>query len=151
MSSQGDFQGEVFGFFTEIGIISQLSSALLASCLPDGMHPSHFAILNHLTLRGDGKSPIRIAAAMQVTKNTMTHSIKVLEGRGFIDVQPDPDDGRAKRVMLTEAGRAFREQAIAAVAAKFGDIIGPDQLEQMRRTRPDLVALRAHLDENRRS
>lgn len=150
MTSKGDIPGEVFGFFTEIGIIAQLSNALLAACLPDGVHPSHFAILNHLTRMGDGKSPIRIAAAMQVTKNTMTHSLKVLEGRGFIEVQPDLDDRRAKRVLLTAAGRAFRQEAIEAVSAMFEDMIGPDQLDQMRRTRPDLARLRKHLDDNRR-
>ena len=143
--------GEVFGFFNEIGIISQLSNALLAACLPDGVHPSHFAILNHLARMGDGKPPIRIASAMQVTKNTMTHSLKVLEGRGFIDVRPDPNDGRGKLVYLTEAGQAFRGEAIQAVSARFRDIIGPEQLEQMRRTLPDLAALRAHLDSNRQS
>ncbi len=150
MTSKGDIPGEVFGFFTEIGIIAQLSNALLAACLPDGVHPSHFAILNHLTRMGDGKSPIRIAAAMQVTKNTMTHSLKVLEGRGFIEVQPDPVDRRAKRVLLTDAGRAFRQEAIGAVSAMFAGLIGPDQLDQMRRTQPDLALLRKHLDDNRR-
>ncbi len=140
---------EIFGFFTEIGIINQLSTALLAKSLPDGVHPSHFSILNHLVRTGDGKSPVRIASAMQVTKNTMTHSLKVLEDRAFITVKPDPEDGRAKLVYLTEAGRAFREDAIAKVSAKFGTLIGQDQLDIMRRTVGDLTAMRRHLDDNR--
>ena len=140
---------EIFGFFTEIGIINQLSTALLAKSLPDGVHPSHFSILNHLVRTGDGKSPVRIASAMQVTKNTMTHSLKVLEDRAFITVKPDPEDGRAKLVYLTEAGRAFREDAIAIVSTKFGTLIGPDQLDIMRRTVGDLTAMRRHLDDNR--
>ena len=70
---------EVFGFFTEIGIINQLSTALFAKSLPNGVHPSHFSILNHLARRGDGTPPLRIASAMQVTKNTMTHSLNVLQ------------------------------------------------------------------------
>jgi DNA-binding MarR family transcriptional regulator len=150
-ANAGGNPAEVFGFFTEIGIISQLSSAMLAACLPDGVHPSHFAILNHLTQRGDGRSPNRIASAMQVPKNTMTHSLKVLEGRGLIAVEPDPDDGRAKIVMLTDAGRQFRSEAIAATAAMFGKVIGPEQRDQMRRMQPDLAALRKHLDDNRQT
>ena len=140
---------EVFGFFNEIGIINQLSTAILAKCLPDGVHPSHFAIVNHLVRTGDGKSPVRIAAAMQVTKNTMTHSLKVLEDRKFIRVEPDPEDGRGKLVRLTDAGRGFREAAIASVLARFGDIVGPEQYEIMGRVRGDLEVLRKHLDENR--
>ena len=140
---------EVFGFFTEIGIINQLSTALFAKSLPDGVHPSHFSILNHLVLRGDGKPPLRIASAMQVTKNTMTHSLKVLQHKGYIDVQPDPNDGRGKLVFLTETGRSFREDAIVRVSAMFKDTIGEDQIAIMRRIRNDLEQMRKHLDNNR--
>jgi DNA-binding MarR family transcriptional regulator len=140
---------QVFSFFTEIGIISQLSSALLAQALPDGVHPSHFAIINHLARMGDGKSPMRIAAAMQVTKNTMTHSLKVLQGREFIAIAPDPEDGRGKLVYLTNQGRAFRDKAITDVSAMFGDLLAPEHIVIMAKLRPDLATLRKHLDENR--
>jgi DNA-binding MarR family transcriptional regulator len=140
---------EVFGFFTEIGIINQLSTALFAKSLPNGVHPSHFSILNHLARRGDGKPPLRIASAMQVTKNTMTHSLKVLQERGYIDVQPDPNDGRGKLVYLTETGRIFRGEAIALVTETFKKIIAGEQIALMRRIRSDLEQMRKHLDDNR--
>jgi len=149
VSEENTTAAEVFGFFTEIGIISQLSNAMLAKSLPDGVHPSHFSILNHLVRTGDGKPPVRIASAMQVTKNTMTHSLKVLQDRGYITVAPDPEDGRGKLVYLTDAGRGFRDQAIVNVSGVFGHIIGPDQLGIMRRIGGDLQEIRRHLDENR--
>lgn len=149
MSEDNGTADEVFGFFTEIGIINQLSTAMFAKSLPDGVHPSHFAILNHLSRRGDGKAPLQIASAMQVTKNTMTHSLKVLQDRGYIDVQPDPEDGRGKRVYLTDTGRGFREEAIALVSEQFRQIIGSSQIAIMRRTRGDLEQMRQHLDNNR--
>lgn len=149
MSEDNGTADEVFGFFTEIGIINQLSTAMFAKSLPDGVHPSHFAILNHLSRRGDGKAPLQIASAMQVTKNTMTHSLKVLQDRGYIDVQPDPEDGRGKRVYLTDTGRGFREEAIALVSEQFRQIIGSRQIAIMRRTRGDLEQMRQHLDNNR--
>ena len=149
MSEENTTADEMFGFFTEIGIINQLSTAILAKHLPDGIHPSHFSILNHLVRLGDGKPPVRIASAMQVTKNTMTHSLKVLQDRGYITVAPDPDDGRGKLVYLTASGRTFRNQAIANVSEGFEHIIGPDQLGIMRRIGGDMKELRKHLDENR--
>ena len=150
MSDKLDADGiEVFGFFNEVGIINQLSTALLAECLPDGVHPSHFSIINHLVRMGDGKPPVRIAKAMQVTKNTMTHSLKVLEDRNFIKVVPDPNDGRGKLVRLTDTGRAFREEAIARVLERFGSIIEPEHRQIMRRIIGDLAVIRRHLDENR--
>ncbi len=140
---------EVFAFFTEIGIISQLSTALLAKTLPDDVHPSHFAIVNHLYRVGNGWTPVRIAAAMQVTKTTMSHSIKVLEGRGLIELRPDPEDGRAKQVFITEKGRAFRQKAIQKVVARFGHVLEPEHRAFMTRILGDLETLRRHLDENR--
>jgi len=149
VSDDNNNPAEVFGFFTEIGIIQQLSNAMLAKSLPDGVHPSHFAILNHLSRVGNGRPPARIAAAMQVSKNTMTHSLKVLQDRGYITVSPDPADGRGKLVYLTDTGRTFRDHAIAKVSKVFGHVIGPDQIAIMRRTRDDLAQLRQHLDQNR--
>lgn len=150
MTDAQDREGmEVFGFFNEVAILNQLSTTILAECLPDGVHPSHFAIVNHLVRTGDGKSPIRIAAAMQVTKNTMTHSLKVLSERGFISVEPDPEDGRAKVVRLTETGRRFREAAIGNALDRFGQVIEPEHLEIMARIVGDLQVLRRHLDANR--
>ncbi|QUJ78003.1 MarR family transcriptional regulator [Sulfitobacter albidus] len=122
---------------------------MFAKSLPDGVHPSHFSILNHLARLGDDKPPARIASAMQVTKNTMTHSLKVLQSRGYIEVRPDPQDGRGKRVFLTPEGRAFRDSAIGKVSELFGDVIGAEQIAIMRRTHADLVKMRKHLDENR--
>ena len=142
--------GDVFAFFNEIGIIGQLSSSLFAKTLPDNVHPSHFSILNHLVRLGDGKTPIRIAEAMQVTKMTMTHSLKVLTEKGFIDVRPNPDDARGKLVFLTEMGRAFRDRAIADVTAEFQDLLTAEQVALMAELRPSLIAIRKHLDANRR-
>ena len=140
---------QVFATFNEIGIINQLATALLAASLPDGVHPSHFSIVNHLVRMGDGKTPIRIASAMQVTKNTMTHSLKVLEGRGFIEIRANPEDGRGKLVFLTEAGRAFRDVSIAQLVDRFAPIITDDIRASLTRIAPDLARIRAHLDENR--
>lgn len=149
MSKDDDPANEVFGFFNEIGIINQLSTAMLSKSLPNGVHPSHFSILNHLVRMGDGKSPMRIASAMQVTKNTMTHSLQVLTNRGYITVASDPEDGRGKLVYLTDKGREFRDQSIDRVTSAFNHVIGPEQLDIMRRISNDLIEMRKHLDESR--
>ena len=149
MRDDDETAAEVFGFFNEIGIIGQLSTAMLAQSLPDGVHPSHFSILNHLVRTGDGKSPVRIASAMQVKKNTMTHSLKVLQDRGYVSVVADTEDGRGKLVHLTDAGRNFRDHAIHRVVETFGHVMGREQLDIMRRTRGDLEKMRRHLDQSR--
>jgi DNA-binding MarR family transcriptional regulator len=140
---------EIFAFFNEIGIIAQLSQALLAKVLPDGVHPSHFSIVNHLVRLGDGKPPAKIASAMQVTKATMTHSLQVLEKRGFIETRPSVEDARSKLVYLTEAGRGFQHEAITGVVAAFGQVLSAQDVAVMRDVMPGLVAIRKLLDDNR--
>jgi DNA-binding MarR family transcriptional regulator len=140
---------EMFEFFNEIGIISQLSSALFSKSLPNGMHVSHFSILNHLVRLGDGRTPVEIANAFQVTKATMTHSLGVLERLGFVSVEPNPKDGRSKLVKLTQQGHAFRNQAITIVVPAFQHILAEMDAEQLLDLLPHLRKLRQILDRAR--
>jgi DNA-binding MarR family transcriptional regulator len=139
----------LFEFFNEIGIISQLSAALFAKSLPDGIHVSHFSILNHLARLGDGRTPVQIASAFQVTKATMTHSLSVLEGRGFIRMEPNPADGRSKLVWLTQAGSAFRDTAIESLRPAFAPLSRQLEAERLLAIIPDLRRVREILDRMR--
>lgn len=123
--------GAIFGFFNEIGIVAQLSGALFGRLVPQNIHLSHFIVLNHLTRMGDGRTPVEIANALQVTKATMTHTLAVLGKHDFITIEAHPTDGRSKVVRLTPAGRTFRDEAIASMAPAFqylADNIGVDEL-----------------------
>lgn len=145
----GDKPSNAFAFFTEVGIINQLCKALIGKILPDGVHPSHFAIVIHLARQGDGQTPLRIANAMQVTKATMSHSLKVLEKRGFMETRPSETDARSKQVFLTEAGWAFHADAIEASARAFRRFVRDEHRQAMSDALPALVAIRKLLDENR--
>jgi DNA-binding MarR family transcriptional regulator len=138
-----------FAFFREIGILSQLSSAMLAAVLPDGIHPSHFGVVSHLNAKGRPQTPVQIASAMQVTKNTMTHTLRVLSSHGLIDVEPNPEDARGKLVRLTPAGQDFLTRAQRAVVGRFQALFGAEHYAIMHDTLEDLHRLRTHLDDNR--
>jgi DNA-binding MarR family transcriptional regulator len=144
-----DANPQLFEFFNEIGIISQLASAFFSKHLPNGMHVAHFSILNHLVRLGDRRTPVQIAQAFQVTKATMTHSLGVLEKHGFIAIEPNPGDGRSKLVILTPTGRAFREQAIAAVGPAFAPVMAQLNADDLLSMLPGLRKVRQILDENR--
>ena len=96
---------EIFNFFTEIGIIAQLSQTQFERLMPSGMTIAQFTVLNHCVRVGDGKSPARLAHAFQVTKGTMTSTLHRLEQKGLVAIHPDPADGRSKIVRITETGR----------------------------------------------
>jgi DNA-binding MarR family transcriptional regulator len=62
--------------------------------------------LGLLVTLGDG--PVRVtelAAAERLAQPTVTLLVKGLEARGLVERGPDPDDGRAVLVRVTDAGR----------------------------------------------
>jgi DNA-binding MarR family transcriptional regulator len=139
----------IFTFFNEVGIVSQLSQAFLNRHLPEGLHASHFATLNHLRRVGNGRTPQAIASAMQVTKATMTHTLGVLEKRGLIEIRANPDDGRSKNVFLTADGRIFLQTAIATVTEGLAAVAPHLDRKALELAIPTLQSVRKTLDEER--
>ncbi len=139
----------LFEFFNEIGIIEQLSRALLEARLPHGLIAPHFTVLNHLTRLGDGRAPIDMARAFQVPKTTLTHTLKGLEDRGLIEMLPNPKDGRSKLVHITEAGTQLRNDVIASMGPDFQRLSEGFELSRLTDILPVLRDLRVFLDEDR--
>jgi DNA-binding MarR family transcriptional regulator len=139
----------LFAFFNEVAIIGQLAGSLFERRLPDGFLVSHFGVLNHLVRLGDGKTPLTLARAFQVPKTTMTHTLAGLEKAGLIRFAPNPKDGRSKRVMLTETGRAFRDEAIARLGPDLQAIARAISHDRVAAVLPLLAELRGWLDRER--
>lgn len=135
-----------FTFFTEIGIIAQLSQTLLERSLPDGLRLPNFGVLNHFSRLGGEHSPAKLARAFQVTKGAMTNTLQRLEARGLVEVRPDPSDGRAKRVHITRKGRQVRDKAIAALTPALAGLETRFAAEQFRNSLPFLEQVRRYLD-----
>lgn len=113
-----------FEFFNEIGIIEQLARTAVERVLPRGITLSQFSVLNNFVRLGGERSPAGLASAFQVTRQTMTNTLQRLEAAGLVTSRPDPADGRAKIITITEAGRAMRQRCIEAQApllAELGD------------------------------
>lgn len=138
-----------FGVFNEIGIIEQLSRALLEARLPKGLIAPHFAVLNHLTRVADGRTPVELARAFQVPKTSMTHTVAGLEKHGLVDVRPNPNDGRSKCVWLTDKGAATRLQVIADMNPEFEVLTQGFDTDKLVEILPVLTELRKFLDDHR--
>jgi DNA-binding MarR family transcriptional regulator len=138
-----------FRFMTEIGIIHQLGSTVMERSLHDGLTLPQFAVLNHLVRSGHHQSPIELARAMQVTKATMSSTLGRLERKGLISSNPDPQDGRSRRIATTAKGRKGRDRAIEAIATHLASVekqIGTSALEA---ALPLLEQVRRLLDDQR--
>lgn len=105
----------IFQLFNEIGIINQLSTRMFERVLPTGMTQAQFTVLNHFVRLGlKEKSPAELASAFQITRPTMTSTLARMERAGLVTVRADPDDGRAKRVSVTDKGYAMQADCIRA-------------------------------------
>nr|WP_172606620.1 MarR family transcriptional regulator [Pantoea coffeiphila] len=57
-------------------------------------------------------SPTELFSTLMVTSGTMTHRLKRLETRGFIERVPNAQDARSMLVKLTESGRELIDRAV---------------------------------------
>lgn len=78
-----------------------------------------------------------LAAQAQVTKATAGFIVDQLERSGLARRVPDPDDGRARLVTITDKGQhAVRLAAdeVASVEAEWTAHLGPRRMRQLRQT-----------------
>ncbi|PHS22942.1 MAG: MarR family transcriptional regulator [Robiginitomaculum sp.] len=138
-----------FTVFTEIGIISQLSQNALERALPDGLRMAHFNVLTHFVRRGQSQNPTELAKAFQVTKGAMTNTLNRLSGRGLVQIRANANDGRGKRVFITDAGRAMHGRALAAITPVMHEALSTFGQAEFEAALPFLARLRETLDSAR--
>jgi DNA-binding MarR family transcriptional regulator len=56
----------------------------------------------------DGIRLTELAARSEMTHQSMSELVGILEQRGYVERRPDPSDGRARLVCLTAEGRELR-------------------------------------------
>lgn len=79
-----------------------------------------------------------------MTKQAFGEHVASLEQHGYLTRVPDPGDGRAKLVVPTERGRAALAEArriFAELEAEWAELVGPEELEALRRTLTRITAL----------
>ena len=78
-----------------------------------GLPYAQFAVLSHLaSLPGKPWTVSALAAALEAGQPGVSKILQRLSVKGLVDTEPDPRDGRVRRVRLTAEGRdAFRRAA----------------------------------------
>lgn len=74
----------------------------LASRGHDAIRPAHAKVFEHIGRHGARVADM--AAAAQITKQSMGELVGDLEAAGYVERTADPADGRAKIVRLTDDG-----------------------------------------------
>lgn len=131
--------------FSELFMADQLARNKLSKVLPKGMELSHFTVLNHLYQLSDPRTPAQLAKSFALTRGAMTNTLNKLEWAGHVHVSPDWDDARRKQVVISPAGRAARDAALAAIAPIVGKIVDKVGEDSVRGAVPVLRELRRSL------
>lgn len=88
------------------------------------------------SLDPDGTRITDLADRAGVTKQATSQLVQDLEDRGYVARRPDPEDGRSKRVFLTEAGRDVVRAARAGrrrIEETWSGHLGEEGLTSLRR------------------
>ena len=98
------------------------------------LRSTHTTLLSNIDLAG---SSVTIAAERAgITKQAMGRLAAELEGAGYIRVQRDPKDARARILQLTKAGRRLMLDSLEIMAElerRYARSVGRDELDAVLR------------------
>lgn len=101
---------------------------------PYGLTIGQFGLLSSLS-RSSGVGVGVLAERLAADASTVSRLLRPLEAAGLIVLGPDPDDGRAKAIRLTDAGYEKRRAAVAgwtAAQAQIENALGDGRLAALR-------------------
>ena len=107
----------------------------------DDLQPAHFTLIRYPTMAG--LRPSQLAEEAGLSKQAVNDLLRQLEAKGYLALEPDPADGRARRIALTPRGSALMEcsrAAAQAVAEDWARAVGPQRFAAVRQTLLDYIA-----------
>ena len=113
--------------------INELVSDTLAERGFAGFRTAHGMIGQHIADHGSRITELAVLA--QVSKPTVVSLVDDLERLGYVERRPDPSDGRAKLVCLTERGLRAQEQAreiVAGIEHDWSALVGSRHFATLR-------------------
>jgi DNA-binding MarR family transcriptional regulator len=118
---------------------TELFDRLVAAGLEDARVPH-----THVTayIKADGSRLTELAAQARMTLPAMSELVDDLQRIGIVERRPDPSDGRAKLICLTDAGwQAMRtaRRVIAEIEADYAQLVGGERFEAAAQTLDELL------------
>jgi DNA-binding MarR family transcriptional regulator len=107
------------------------------------VRPSYGSILVPL-FEEDGLRMGELAHRSRLSKQTMTTMVRLLERDGLVRREPDPDDRRASRVLLTRKARRFQpvaERTLAELASLARQRLGERRLASVQHALKEWVEI----------
>ena len=122
-------------------LVTELHAQLAAKGYPD-IPATYTIVFAHIDTQGIRLS--ELAKRAQLTKQLVTYLVTALEERGYVERVPDPHDGRAKIVRLTERGRQAAQigsEIIEGIERAWAASLGPEDMDELRSLLERLVGV----------
>lgn len=106
----------------------------------EDVRPAHITLLRWPGPHG--RRPGEVAADVQISKQRVNDLLRDLERMGYLSLERDPNDSRARIIRLTPRGRRLHETAIgihAQIEAEWSQSIGTRRYQQVRRALVDMI------------
>lgn len=107
----------------------------------DGLRATHSPVLRHLPAEGGRVADV--ARASGLAKQSVAYVVEDLVALGYLRSEPDPDDGRARRLRYTARGLkllAALADASQALEDELAASLGPERLQRLRDALEALLA-----------
>lgn len=118
-----------------LAITRQLESRIMESLVETHQHRGlRLSFEPYISLTADGGRRLSsIAEHLGITRQAANAVVNELESLGYVRRAPDPVDGRAKQVILTEAGEKLRADGLevaAGLEAEYEACLGVPRFEE---------------------
>jgi DNA-binding MarR family transcriptional regulator len=114
-------------------IRQRIATGVLAAGFTD-VRPTHVTLFRWPG--PDGRRPSEVAADVQISKQRVNDLLRDLERLGYLSLELDPVDSRARIIRLTDRGRQLHRTAIAIhaqIETEWSQAIGQQRYQQLRR------------------
>lgn len=105
------------------------------------LRPGHGCVFGTITAEGERLTVL--AERANLTKQAVGEVVSELERAGYVERVPDPQDGRAKIIRLTERGEAawtYGQNLIRSVREQWGERYGKERVDTMVELLHEIIA-----------
>jgi DNA-binding MarR family transcriptional regulator len=121
-------------------LIDEVFAKLVAAGFDD-LRPVHQPILRDVLT--SSLRPSELGARLGLSKQAANDLVREFEAKGYITLEPDRDDGRAKRIVATERGWQASDTAQAsstAVGRRWAELVGDERYAVFEEVLREIVA-----------
>ncbi len=131
-------------------LLDRVYSKVVTSGFED-IRPAHGNVFRYISPHGSRLT--ELADNAQMTKQSMNYLVEYLHNHGYVEIIPDPTDGRAKLIRLTDQGQEVQQMAIQIsrqVEAEWAAQLGQRKMSQLRHLLEELSDILEDLNQNKR-